>query len=387
MKILLVLTDLCIGGITSAAINLCNELIAHGNRVDVFLMDSNVPENNPFDSSVRVFHFLGLDKYWNLDKKYVKKQRIDKRILLWLLGASKKVFNRFHLWEKIIWGKKQYFTGYDLVIAYRQYAPVLYFALNCIEATKKVSFVHCDVDFMVDKGRSCVKYMLEFNGVAYVSEAVRKGFEKLYPQLEQNSFTVYNFIPSETIKQKALAQCNVNISHDKTVLVTLSRIEDETKGILRIFEVCRNLLQKNGDIFRWYIIGDGPLLEYCKDYTKKLGLQDILFFLGPYSNPFPILHQADISVLPSRTESFAMAVCESLSVDVPVVVCRYPAVNELLQGKPYGIIAEQNVDDLTAKISFLLKERTELSYLKNNAKKYQYNNEYAYDQLMRCINI
>lgn len=385
-RFLLILTDLNMGGITTSAENLCDLLCSHGDSVDVLVMsDTNETEKMRFNSNINFKSLFGIAKLWNLSAEYIKKENnLFKKALLYLLGGIKKFANKKSLWIKLLFNNKIYFSGYDVVIAYRQCSPCYYFALNCVKADKKIAFVHGDLNFMGDIS-TWQRYMYEFDAVAYVSNAVKNGFIERYGDLQKNAVTVYNTFNVERIlsKSKQVSICDF----DKSIfnIVTVSRVE-KMKGIGRILELCSNLKKKYGNIFHWYVIGDGKDLEVYKSKNSANATEDVLTFLGQKANPYPYFGQADISVLPTFTEAFPMTVGESLILGVPIVSTRYAAVEEIIVDGENGLIAEQNIDSIFEKICCLIDNSEFYNKIKNNCIAFNYDNERSYIQLMEAIN-
>ena len=77
--------------------------------------------------------------------------------------------------------------------------------------------------------------------------------------------------------------------------------------------------------------------------------------LGSLQNASKYLRYADLSILISDYEGFPMSILESLSYGVPVVASNVGGVAELLNGKN-GLIAENNLEDWSAKINQVLND-------------------------------
>lgn len=384
-KYLIVIPDLKMGGITTACRNFCNALFSAGNQVEILIMErtGEVPSDFPIKTAV---HYLEKRaRYWNLNADQIKQEKNPcKRLSLLLLGMIKKLLNKSELWKKLIFVSQPSLVNYDGVFAYRQNAACYYCALNCIKAAKKYAFVHGDVRFMEGQERTFLKYMPLFDKVIYVSNGVREGFVTKYPLLQRNAATVYNFLDTEQIQHKSEAECIMQSETYSVKIVTVSRIEDITKGISRIPPLCLKLKKDFPNKFHWYVVGDGAEMENCLKSRKEMGLEDCLTFLGSRENPYPYISNADFLVLPSRTEAFPMIVCESLALNTPVVVCRYPAAEEQIENGKNGLVAEQNEEDLYSKITMLMDEKLR-NALRQNCQKKPYGNEAAFGQLFKII--
>lgn len=385
-KILMVLTDMNMGGVTTAAINFCNELYSRGNDVDVLVMSVNSPDRSEcFTKGINVFRLKGIDGLWNLCPAMITKEKnaLKKSILL-LLGILKKLINRNSRWMRLLFGKKKRFIGYDVVIAYRQCAPCYYFALNCVEAEKTVAFVHGDIEYMGDIS-TWQTYMYSFDAVAYVSDAVKNGFVKKYPDLITNAHTIYNVFDIHGMLEKSMIPSDVEISSEVFNIVTVSRIENTMKGTDRIPYICSLLKEKHCGQFHWYVVGDGPDLEKNKKLSDELGVSDHITYLGSRNNPYNIMACADVCVLPTLTEAFPMIVGESLILGKPIITSRYPAASEIIIDGENGIIAEQNVESLCEKIVTLIENINLFLQMRDTCMAYRYDNDRSYKQFIKAI--
>ena len=64
---------------------------------------------------------------------------------------------------------------------------------------------------------------------------------------------------------------------------------------------------------------DGPLREDLEKTVGSLGLGDRVTFLGAVSNPYPLMREADVLVLPSMEEGFGLVAVEAAALGVPFV--------------------------------------------------------------------
>ena len=381
MKILLVVADSVLGGVTTAAYNFVGELCKRGNDV-TFLDLSADKRNQVIDSRAKQIFLEGRSKHWRLGKTELAEAHGAKKAFLAGMGVLKKLTNKSGLWNKLIFKKLK--DEYDVAIAYRQCAPCYSFVLNKVKAKKKIGFVHGDVDFMGDIS-SWQPLMIKFDKIAYVSNAVEKGFVSRYPELATNACTVYNTLDLESIKERAERSDGIIFDKDKFNIVTVSRISNTEKRIDWIPHICKSLADEGLSDFHWYIVGDGDDLDKDVKATKALGMEKDVTFLGQANNPFPILKQANLFVLPTRSESYGLSVVEALILSVPVVVCKYPALSEIFEDGTLGLVAEHSIESVTEKIKLLIKNKQEYCFMRRRCEEYHFSNDTAYDQFLKNI--
>lgn len=384
MKILVAVVDSQVGGVTTAAINFCNELQQRGN--DVFFLDMSERYlcANALHKEIQIGKLAGKSKYWNLKVNNLKKEKGLRKCKLAFLGLVKKLTIRSGLWYRLIFKSYKEFGEYDIAIAFKQCAPCYSFILNKVKAKKKVGFVHGALKPMGDIS-SWRKYMTQLDKVAYVSNAVQEEFVLAYPELSANACTIYNMLDSRFIIQQASAKCDSVFDKEKVNIVTVSRIENDHKRVDRIAWICKKL-KDNGILdFAWYVVGGGPDYEKCVQQVTELGVGEVLHFIGPKENPYPYIFQTDFTVLPSKTEAFGLVVVESLILNKPVIACEYPALKELLDDGVTGLIAKQEDDALYSAVYTLLTDYEMRAKLISHCLKYEYSNDKAYQQFLEAI--
>lgn len=93
-------------------------------------------------------------------------------------------------------------------------------------------------------------------------------------------------------------------------------------------------LDKN---IRFYLVGDGEMIEELKAYCERHQIQN-LFFLGYRSDIKMILQASDLSVLTSKTEGVSNSIIESMSFGVPVIATSGGGTPEVIVPNENGFI-------------------------------------------------
>ena len=76
---------------------------------------------------------------------------------------------------------------------------------------------------------------------------------------------------------------------------------------------------------RLVIAGDGKKRADLEALARKLGIENRVTFLGHQPNPFKYLARADIFVLSSLSEGFALVIVEAMACGIPVISTRCPS--------------------------------------------------------------
>jgi len=101
------------------------------------------------------------------------------------------------------------------------------------------------------------------------------------------------------------------------IVVGMGRLSVE-KGFDVLVRSMKYSLRK----FHLIHIGEGPEEGSLRDLVNGLELNNRVTFVGFQPNPFPLLRQAAVFVLPSRFEGFPNALVEAMALGVPCVSTR-----------------------------------------------------------------
>jgi len=120
-------------------------------------------------------------------------------------------------------------------------------------------------------------------------------------------------------------------------------------------------------------VGEPKLTKELKDLAILLGVENETYFLGFVSDKRKIralFLDSDLFLLPSENENFAVAVAESISFGVPVVVSKFVAMHEFVDTYSTGVTLDQlSTEDLSNSIR---QATNDLPNLVSNCLKYRY---------------
>jgi glycosyltransferase involved in cell wall biosynthesis len=98
---------------------------------------------------------------------------------------------------------------------------------------------------------------------------------------------------------------------------------------------------------RWFVAGDGPQLDELQREVRRLGVGDVVTFLGQRNDVPQLLAAADGLVLASRHEGLPNVVLEAMAARRPVVATRVGGVPELIEDEVTGrLVAAGDPADL-----------------------------------------
>jgi len=381
-KILIVVNDLKMGGVSTSLLYLINELKKFNVKIDVI---SLTIKKGAFDSDIQTIPLKGLKKYWVLPRDAFKHENhIGGKIIVLIMMTLKLLFGG--KWISFIKQYSKRLTGYDYAVAYRQSESTMRFVLDMVEAKTKMVFIHGNVDYMPNF-KKWSKYLTDFDRVVCVAQSLKSELIKITQLPESKVAVIYNMIDCQKIKQLSneiieneIIERLFSNPFSGLTFVTVARL-DPIKGIDRIIEIAANLVKRFPMEFRWIVIGGGELLDdYCQ-LVNANGLREQLYFVGEYKNPFPIINKSDLFILTSRSEGYPLVVLESLLLGVPALVTRYPAASEQIKHGFNGFVVDNSTDGIEKKLDEILTNPQQIYSMHKNILQEIYSNDVQHRQI------
>ena len=272
------------GGIEKAQLNLLNNIDYKKYNVTVILEEKTGELLNKINNNVKVIEL----KVSNNNNVIIRKLINTYRKLIF------KIFN---------------YHNYDFSCCYTTYS----YSSNKIAkiASQNNSFyVHSDYSNVYKDENDFRNFfdsrkVDEYKNIIFVSNESKKSFIKYYPELEEKTLVLNNFIDIEEIKEKSKEKIEKS-KNNKTLFVFVGRLDDTSKKLKRAIKLVEKL-----DIDLW-IIGDGPDRGRYEEYAKELKVSNKITFFGKKSNPYPYIKEADYIILTSDYEGFPVIYQEAM---------------------------------------------------------------------------
>ena len=234
---------------------------------------------------------------------------------------------------------------YDLIVDYGG-QQLLYYMVNKLSATKKVSFFHSDYSKWPFYYNADRKYYPLVDHIFTISQTCVDSLKHFFPNCADRVSIMENISSPTIIRQQSLesiGEFKVQIEQMKaagnTILCTIGHI-CRGKGFDFAIEAS-DILKRNGINFKWLFIG--KVLE--EDLLKLIAdnkLDDNILLIGVQRNPYPYIGFSDIVVHPSRFEGKSIALDEAKILCKPIVVTNFSTVGDQFKNGKNGTICEMS---------------------------------------------
>lgn len=226
------------------------------------------------------------------------------------------------------------------------------------ESTKKIAWVHTD---MINNHWTNVAYKTDeeelisyahYDKIICVSQVAKNVMDSHYRTMNKSSI-LYNPIDNEAIRRLANEPAEIHLQKGQKHLVSLGGLLP-VKGYDRLIKVLARLAKEGLDI-DLTIYGKGNLLDELMGLSKRLDIDDRVYFGGFQVNPYKFLSKADLYICSSLAEGFNTAITEALVLGKPVVSTECSGVKEQLgENNEWGICCENSEEGLYEGIKMML---------------------------------
>lgn len=272
-------------------------------------------------------------------------------------------------------------STFDYAIDFSGYAMFWSELILASNATKKSIYMHSDIKMdmnrNIDGGRphylnlkGVISLYPFYDNLVSVSETTKEINEsKISNASTRNKFTsAINTININKINKLSNVNNDLFIKNNKEVLVkeekgaissipfdkneykimAMGRLSPE-KGFENLIKSFKKLTITNPDV-KLYILGDGPLKNHFTNLINSLKLTENVFLLGQKRNPFFIMNNCDLFVLPSYYEGQSMVLLEAMTVGINILASDIPANEYVLENGRYGMLTDNDVESLEISI-------------------------------------
>lgn len=394
-KILIVQSNMEIGGAQKSLVTLLNSIDYSKYEIDLCLLQNGVLLSK-IPSDVNILYLNNKDTlYFTPLKKLIKNKKQFKYFDIYFLKLiaylnykiyKNKKYSEQCLWE--IFGSKISCLNnrYDIAIAYCQGFPTYYVATKVI-ADKKITWMHNDICKQIHDLNYTKEIYHNFAIINCVSSEAKKNLTQIYPEFINKIRVFYNLVDVKDIRNLAQERISLDTKFlsRKNMITTVGRLVDQ-KGYDLAIKVAKLLNEKNVD-FLWIFVGDGNEKENLLSEIKKYHLENNVLLVGNQINPYPFIEKCDIYVQPSKWEGYCITLTEAKALCKPIVTTDFSGAKEQIINMKTGIIVKPDEKQLYDAIFKLINNKYLMNNFKNNLLKEDANmgNDLSFEMMIQSI--
>ncbi len=384
-KIIFVMRNLEVGGIETSFVKLVNMLPLYD--ITLLITHSDTSMLSQIKRKINVIYSPVTDYglFSRALKSIVRFKDIKSSICYIILRLLQVIINRpFMAREFVLKNAVDLKEVYDTAIVYDGgMRNTTLLTVNHINARKKIMWVHEEYKIQDRKKlRIYLKYFLKFDKIFCVSGFARNSFTGVFPELYPKTEILYNLINKEAIEKRYLPQENV-FNFNGIKILSVGRLHP-LKGQMLLPYVA-DKLKKNGYIFKWYLVGDGPSRPELEELINKYGLEEELILMGNKINPYPYFHDCDFYVQPSFTEGFCITLLEAMCFNKPIVTTDFLTAREFVEHNKTGLIVDCNSESIYRGIKELMDSEEKAAGLIKNLKQMDIDTYREINKLVKVI--
>lgn len=276
--------------------------------------------------------------------------------------------------------------GYDLYVSFNYQTPSFLLPDGC----RNIAWVHTSV---YDLAEDCARDYWQMQRKAFekamqivsISDITTESLQTLFPEQADKIVEIYNAVNIEEVRKKAENYTEIVLEHPAIIYV--GRL-DENKDPLRMLDIFTEIVRKNSFVHLYYL-GSGELEIQLREKVREYCLENKVYLLGYLENPFPVVRQADICCVTSKSEGFPMRLLESTALHIPFVSTEVGGARILANGGRCGRVYTTNREAVEAIMDIMdtpknfLKEECEKSISRFDLSVYISKIEQLFDAVLQ----
>lgn len=382
-----------VGGVPISVERQAEELVKRKHEVTVFAPEySDEKSGEEFDNGIRIIRFP-------TGKRCMENGMVYPRLILGEITEvfEKETFDLIHTHHPMFVGPTALYLGkkYSIPVVYTyhtRYEDYLHY-LDFLKEDKSFPIIR---KMLLNFGRETVvpKYMRWFTNrcdlilvpTAGMQQRIRENGTKVQTAVFPTGLAedFYTECPKEAdaVRRKYLPE-------DGILFCTTGRLEKE-KNPEFLLEGIVKLKEKMKEPFRMLFIGDGSMRNELEQKVQKLGIADVVRFVGnvPNGQVNRYLQAADVFLFTSKSETQGIVLAEAFAAGCPVVAVDASGVEDIVEDCINGFKTAEDVDVWSDKVLEVLENREEMQRrAKITAEGYRSTRLAVYEEMLyaQCI--
>lgn len=382
-ELLIVNNNMKVGGVQKSLSNLLWSLDPAEYKVTLLLFAKTGAYLEDLPDHVRVMEVQGLFRYLGKSQGEYKHSRKDTLIRGFLAAVARLCGRRTAIGLMLLF-QPRLKEHYDCAVSFLHngrreafYGGTQDYVLHCVDADRKVAFLHGDYGRCGADHPANNRMMARFDAVAACSDGCRQAFADAVPHLAERCVTVRNCHRYDEIAR--LAAENPPVYADDAVHVVLVARLTHEKGVDRAVTAVAQAVD-SGVSVHLHIVGDGPLRDALQQQVAQEGLTDVVHFHGEQANPYPYIKQADLLLVSSYHEAAPMVIDEACCLGVPVLSTETISAKEMVTEVQAGWVCDNNQEALNEALCCVTRDREALAAVREHLMLNRTTNDSALEQ-------
>ena len=197
------------------------------------------------------------------------------------------------------------------------------------------------------------------------SDDYRRKVIEVFPEYADKTVFIHNGVD---LSEFSIASQDIDSPPKERYVLSVSAYKKQ-KALDVLIQAMKAVAARNPEV-KLILVGEGPLRGGLEALSEKLGLVDCIEFHGHKSHPevIRLLRGCEVFVLPSRFETFGIAIVEAMACGRPVVAANAGGMPEIVRNGITGILVDkENPSQLADALNALLGDPSLRQRLGENA--------------------
>lgn len=350
-RVLFVSAELAIGGSERSLLRMASGLLRRGWRVDCLVHTGGGALEGEIPDGLRLIRW----KDRGFGRAFHERKGRGERLAFCLRHGPAHVLNQLRKIPRFLALRR---SRYDAVVINHIHQPMALTA-RFLSPRRLLAFVRTEAYPAKEESlahRSLACHGERIDRFLCVSEAAMKRFRQEFPRHAERSLVLHNLLGAEEIRRRArLGEDPFPPRDGRLRILTVCRLEESSKGLLRMAEVHEALL-KRGVPHDWFLVGDGPDRSLLQGALAERRLTARFHLLGAATNPYPHIRHCDLVAVPSLHEGFCGVVHEAKSLGKAILCTRVAGALEQLEHLQSGYVVANDREAIVEGLQGLLED-------------------------------
>lgn len=344
-KLLIHNGNISIGGQEKMLMEFLNILDSKKYEVLLLIEENNGERNDYLDRIPKWvdYKFLTTEEFMNKIEKYQgSKNFLGKLYYSHLLKLKKKISLK---------ELKKYLNFSDIIIDYDMGLLRNLHKIN-LQNKKIIGWSHAGSGELLRKKQKR-ENVNKYDCIVTINETMKEGYLKNYNNKEV--VKIYNFLDFDLINKKS--EEKMEEDYGKYIISIGSLTKNKNHELLiNAFKILKDKYKVSEKLL---IVGEGKERENLEKQIRELNLGNAILLLGQKENPYKYIKNSLLYTLSSKSEGFSLTLVEAMYLQKMVISTNNNGSKELLENNKYGVLIENDADEIAEKINYYLKNEDE----------------------------